>query len=76
MTPMTDIVFAHGGTLDKYIGDAVMAFWGAPVSRRPRGVLACKAALQDDRKVHVLNKEFRSGGCRTSPSVSACRAAP
>ncbi|MBI5048561.1 MAG: adenylate/guanylate cyclase domain-containing protein [Deltaproteobacteria bacterium] len=31
LTPMTDIVLKNGGTIDKYMGDAIMAFWGAPV---------------------------------------------
>jgi len=41
---MTNIVFSHGGTLDKYIGDAVMAFWGAPLDQKDHAVNACKAA--------------------------------
>jgi adenylate cyclase len=42
---MTHIVFDHTGTLDKYIGDAIMAFWGAPVPGGPHAFLACKAAV-------------------------------
>ena len=42
LTPMTDIVFKNDGTVDKYMGDAIMAFWGAPVEQegpRLQGVL-------------------------------------
>lgn len=43
---MTGIVFSHKGTLDKYIGDAVMAFWGAPLLDQDHTVQACQAAIE------------------------------
>ncbi len=58
MTPMTNIVFQHEGTLDKYIGDAVMAFWGAPVEQKDHALLACRAALEMLREVERLNETF------------------
>jgi adenylate cyclase len=60
MTPMTNIVFEHSGTLDKYIGDAVMAFWGAPLLQEKHALLACKAALKMMGKVEELNVEFEA----------------
>lgn len=45
-TVMTDIIFSHGGTLDKYIGDAVMAFWGAPLKQSDHAARACRAAVE------------------------------
>lgn len=62
MTPMTNIVFEHEGTLDKYIGDAVMAFWGAPVEREDHALLACRAALKMMRVVDELNERFSQEG--------------
>lgn len=62
MTPMTNIVFAHGGTLDKYIGDAVMAFWGAPLEQPDHAERACRAALSMITKVDDLNREFEAAG--------------
>ncbi|MBW2316803.1 MAG: adenylate/guanylate cyclase domain-containing protein, partial [Deltaproteobacteria bacterium] len=46
LTPMTDIVFETKGTLDKYIGDAVMAFWGAPLDVPDHPLAAAEAALE------------------------------
>jgi class 3 adenylate cyclase len=42
---MTAVVFEHGGTLDKFIGDAVMAFWNAPLDDPAHARHACEAAL-------------------------------
>jgi len=44
-SPMTDIVFDADGTLDKYIGDAIMAFWGAPIPQANHAIRATEAAL-------------------------------
>ncbi|MCM3296637.1 adenylate/guanylate cyclase domain-containing protein, partial [Staphylococcus capitis] len=42
---LSDIVLAHGGTIDKFVGDAVVAFWGAPISRPDDGEKEATAAL-------------------------------
>lgn len=62
MTPMTEIVFETGGTLDKYIGDAVMAFWGAPLPQKDHAARACRSALHMMEKVAELNRDFRDSG--------------
>jgi adenylate cyclase len=59
---MTDIVFAHGGLLDKYIGDAVMAFWGAPADAPDHAVRCCRAALDMQAALARLNVGWREEG--------------
>ncbi|MEL7832695.1 CHASE2 domain-containing protein [Fodinibius sp. N2] len=51
---MTDIIFEHSGTVDKYIGDAVMAFWGAPIGQANHAELACRSTLKMMKKVNEL----------------------
>jgi adenylate cyclase len=41
----SEVIVAHGGTIDKFIGDAVMAFWGAPTAQSEHALLCCRAAL-------------------------------
>jgi adenylate cyclase len=60
LTAMTDIVKDYNGTLDKYIGDAVMAFWGAPVDQPDHALLACKCALQQMKTLEDLNMAWRA----------------
>jgi len=57
LTPMTRIVFESRGTLDKYIGDAMMAFWGAPLNLDDHPVRACEAALAMQRELGRLRSE-------------------
>jgi len=59
---MTDTILASGGTLDKYIGDAVMAFWGAPAPCADHALVACKAALANQKRLEVLRGEFARQG--------------
>jgi adenylate cyclase len=57
---VADKVIAHGGTLDKYIGDCVMAFWGAPVEN-PKHATACvRAAIEAQRGIEILNRQRRA----------------
>jgi adenylate cyclase len=62
LTPMTGVVFAHGGTLDKYIGDAIMCFWGAPVDQPDHALRACRAALGFLDKLEGLKAHWRAAG--------------
>lgn len=60
LTLMTDnIVNAYGGTLDKYIGDAIMAFWGAPKTQEDHALRACKSAITQIRILSKFNPIFR-----------------
>jgi adenylate cyclase len=62
LTPMTDLVLASGGTLDKYIGDAIMAFWGAPIDMPDHAARACEVALQMQRALAALNRAWAQAG--------------
>jgi len=62
LSDMTRIVFDTQGTLDKYIGDAVMAFWGAPYEDPGHAARACTAALTMMRRVHELQLQWEKEG--------------
>ncbi len=62
LSDMTKIVFDTQGTLDKYIGDAVMAFWGAPYEEPDHAMNACNASLTMMAKVHELQKKWEAEG--------------
>jgi class 3 adenylate cyclase/CHASE2 domain-containing sensor protein len=54
---VADAVKKHGGTLDKYIGDCVMAFWGAPTPNEKHALACVRAAIDTQRAVHELNQK-------------------
>ncbi|WP_374027400.1 adenylate/guanylate cyclase domain-containing protein [Bdellovibrio bacteriovorus] len=62
LTPMTDIVFKNSGTLDKYMGDAIMAFFGAPVKDPHHAAHACRCALESLVKLKELQKRILGQG--------------
>jgi adenylate cyclase len=62
LTAMTKILFEHEGLLDKYIGDAVMAFWGAPVVVPDHAARACWTALHMLDALAPLNERWRGRG--------------
>jgi adenylate cyclase len=62
---MVDVVFEHGGTLDKFIGDAVMALWGAPLARDDDADQAVRAAVAMQRRIDWLNAEWGRQGRQT-----------
>lgn len=62
LTPMTEIVFKNQGTLDKYMGDAIMAFFGAPVHYPNHAVMACRCALDSMEKLKELAAQYAEKG--------------
>ena len=57
LTPLTNAIIEHKGTIDKYMGDAVMAFWNAPLNDANHEQNACDAALEMLHRVETLNRE-------------------
>jgi adenylate cyclase len=62
LTEMTRIIFRNQGTLDKYIGDAVMAIWGAPFDEPGHAKRCCEAALNMLARLEDLQKQWRARG--------------
>jgi len=61
-TEMVEIVFEHSGTLDKFIGDAIMALWGAPIAHADDADRAMKCALDQLVSLEKLNKKWKAEG--------------
>jgi adenylate cyclase len=59
---LTDIIRANKGTIDKYMGDCVMAFWGAPVDMPNHAELAVKSAMEMSLAVRQINEEHKARG--------------
>jgi adenylate cyclase len=62
LTTMTNIVFKYDGLLDKYMGDAIMAIWGAPLDQPDHVKRACLAALDMVEELHRLQKKWSAEG--------------
>jgi class 3 adenylate cyclase/CHASE2 domain-containing sensor protein len=57
LATVADAVKNHGGTLDKYIGDCVMAFWNAPIANEKHALACVRAAIEAQRSIHELNQK-------------------
>jgi adenylate cyclase len=57
LTPLTNAILDRKGTIDKYMGDAIMAFWNAPLDDKEHQINACEAALDMLERIDALNKE-------------------
>lgn len=70
LSTVSDIVKEYHGTLDKYIGDCVMAFWGAPAAIEDHAVLCVKAAIKAQKAIAKLNEERKqqNQGIKENPS--------
>lgn len=62
LTPLSEAVVAHKGTIDKYMGDNIMAFWNAPLADDEHAYNACCAALDMTRRLGLLNEKREAAG--------------
>lgn len=62
-TPMTEIIFKHKGTIDKYVGDLIMAFWGAPLRDKHHSTHAIISALEMQKQLRVMQPIFAKHNC-------------
>jgi adenylate cyclase len=65
LTPMTSIIHQHRGTIDKYMGDAIMAFWGAPLEEPQHAGLALDAAMAMLKHLESMQSEMKAKGWPT-----------
>jgi adenylate cyclase len=59
---LTEVVFRHRGAIDKYMGDAIMAFWGAPLKSEDHGLRALQAAIEFPKALARLEERFKARG--------------
>jgi len=64
LTDMTDVLLENNGTLDKYIGDAIVAFYGAPIEVDDHEMWACKTAIKMQDNLEILRQGWREEGDR------------
>ena len=81
LTPLTNAIIDRKGTIDKYMGDAIMAFWNAPLDDPTHEINACEAALDMLDRVEALNREREAAAQeptarRSSRSRSASASTP
>ncbi|MEM7253790.1 MAG: adenylate/guanylate cyclase domain-containing protein, partial [Pseudomonadota bacterium] len=62
LSPMTEVIQGHRGTIDKYMGDAIMCFWGAPLADRDHAKNAVIAGLAMIKRLEDLQREFKRRG--------------
>src|SRR5690606_35937167 len=60
LTPLTEVIYSHRGTIDKYMGDAILAFWGAPLPAKDHARQGILAALEMHRRLAELQPQFRN----------------
>ena len=68
LSDMTDIILEEGGYLDKYIGDAIVAFWNAPLAQPDHAIRACRAALRCQRRLAEKREAYKQ---RTGVTIKA-----
>ena len=62
LSTMSEILFKHGATIDKYIGDAIMAFWGAPLPQTDHARHAVLSSFEMQEKIQQLSEQFIKKG--------------
>jgi adenylate cyclase len=62
LTPLTEVIYNKHGTIDKYMGDCIMAFWGAPISDEQHAKHGVQAAFEMCKKLATLQAEFKARG--------------
>ena len=65
LTAMTEVVFDNNGTVDKYIGDAIMAFFGAPIASQTHPLEACRTAIRMSQRLVELRQQWQERGLPT-----------